>query len=138
MDKKFPVPSFKSPKLEKRPTFYPPVSPTNSIGQDIYRYSASIRKMLIFLFVLFGVILGFIVGVLNDSPVAFFLAAAFFGFIGWILGTLFSDYVTLFLDAKAELLINTAKIQEDLDFLCKVKENEMAAAQNAAPPSDHY
>lgn len=37
-----------------------------------------------------------------------------------------ASHYTVFIEAKAELLLRTARIQEDIDYLCRVKEVELA------------
>ena len=122
--KEFPMMK-KNPK-SKEPALYVPVSPKDSVGQELYRYASLCRKLIIALFVIVGIIVGIFVGG-EGGPIA----CIFLGIIGWLLGSLVADNATIFIDAKAELLINTAKIQADLDYLCKVKEYELAAQQKA-------
>lgn len=113
--------------LKKNPKgLYLPVSPKDSVGQELYRYASLCRKLIIALFVIVGIIVGIFVGE-EGAPIA----CIFFGIIGWLLGSLVADNATIFIDAKAELLINTAKIQADLDYLCKVKEYELSAQVKA-------
>ena len=74
-----------------------------------------------------GIIAGIMIGE-EGAP----LACIFFGLISWWLGSLIAESLTIFIEAKAELLINTAKIQADLEFLCRVKEAELVAKERPA------
>lgn len=106
--KEFPMMK-KNPK-SKEPALYVPVSPKDSIGQELYRYASLCRKLIIALFVIVGIIVGIFVGIFvggEGGPIA----CIFLGIIGWLLGSLVADNATIFIDAKAELLINTARFR---------------------------
>ena len=123
----------KNTTTQHEPTIYPPVSPKDSIGQKLHRYADTWRILIIILFMLAGIIIGLVVGTGGGE----LIMGAMFGFFGWALGYILAGNITIFIEAQAELLINTAKIQEDLDFLCKVKEDELAAQEQSVgqPPS---
>ena len=113
--------------MAKESPIYQPVSHVDSIGQQLVGFAKGWRITIIVLFIILGVVLGVIWGK-EGWP----LACAVLGAIGGAIGSIVVFNVTLFIEAKAELLINTAKIQEDLEYLCKAKEFEIAAQQRAA------
>lgn len=97
----------------------------NSVGHDLYSMANRLYWLIVILITLFGALMGALLADPKDMGGVAFGA----GLISFIFGSIIASHYAIFIEAKAELLLRTARIQEDIDYLCRVKEIELAAKE---------
>ena len=104
-----------------------------SLGHELLNATKWLFWIIVILVTLMGALMGALLGGAEDGAAC----AAMGGIISFIAGAKIAQYYTLFIDAKGEMLLRVARIQEDLDYLCNVKEMELNAAFNRDKASDN-
>ena len=100
----------------------------DSVGHELY----SMANRLYWLMVILITLLGALMGALLADPKDMGGVAFGTGLISFIFGSIIANHYAVFIEAKAELLLRTARIQEDIDYLCRVKEVELSEKERPA------
>ena len=95
----------------------------DSVGHELYSMANKVFWLIVILVTLFGALLGALLANPNDMAAVSFVS----GIISFILSFTIANHFVIFITAKAEMLLRTARIQEDLNYLCRVKEMELQA-----------
>ena len=93
----------------------------DSLGHELLNETRWLYWLIIVMITLMGALIGYLIGGPEDGAAR----AITCGIFSLIIGLKIAQVYTLFLDAKGELLLRTARIQEDLDYLCKVMDIEL-------------
>ena len=104
-----------------------------SLGHELLNVAKWLFWIIVILVTLMGALIGALLGGAEDGAAC----AAMGGIISFMAGGIIAHYYTLFVEAKGEMLLRVVRIQENLDYLCNVKEMELNAAFNRDNASDN-
>lgn len=95
----------------------------DSVGHELYSMANKLFWLIVILVTLLGALLGALLSNPNDRSAVAIVS----GIVSFIFSFNIANHYVIFIEAKAELLLRTALIQENIEYLCRVKASEHQA-----------